>query len=46
MEFMGWLYDDKRSEGDQGFETLSIKEVVEGSLDDLKEKLGMYACIW
>lgn len=36
-EFMGWWNDVKISELDQGIEDLSIKEVVEGSLDDLKE---------
>ena len=36
-EFMGLWSDDKRGEVDQGFEVLSIKEVVEGSLDDPKE---------
>lgn len=32
----GW-YDAKRSKAGQGIEVLSIEEVVEGSLDDLKE---------
>lgn len=34
MEFMELLYDDKRGEAHQ---VISIKEVSEGSLDDLKE---------
>ena len=42
---MGWWNDVKRSEADQGIETLSIKEVVEGNPDDLKEKRDVYACI-
>ncbi len=39
---MGWWYDVKRSESSQGIEVISIKEVAKGSLDDQKEKRGMY----
>ena len=34
---MGWWYDEKRGEEDQGIEFISIKEAVEVSLDDIKE---------